>query len=199
MHNEETDEQLLERISQHDGDRNTAAAEAAFELLFTRHYQRVYRLLYNLVRCREQAEDLAQETFLALYHSPPCPGDHGGVGAWLCRVALNRGYNALRSERRARQRAAAVGEMVQGSQAADDPHTDVTRAEERARVRALLDQLPERQSKLLLLRYAGFSYGEIAAALNVAPGSVGTLLARAERAFGKLCAQEPFVGVEGRP
>lgn len=197
MH-EASDEQLLGRIRSIDqpagGD---IAAEAAFELLFTRHYQRIYRLLYNLVRCREQAEDLAQETFLALYRSPPRPGEGGGVGAWLGRVALNRGYNTLRSERRTRHRAAAAWEMTQASAADDDPHSSAIRAEERARVRALLERLPERQSKLLLLRYAGFSYAEIAAALEVAPGSVGTLLARAERAFGALCAHEPFVGAEG--
>jgi RNA polymerase sigma-70 factor, ECF subfamily len=50
-------------------------------------------------------------------------------------------------------------------------------------VRAAIAELPERQGRLLLLRYAGLSYVEIASALEVAPGSVGTLLARAERAF----------------
>ena len=50
-------------------------------------------------------------------------------------------------------------------------------------MRAAIAELPERQGRLLLLRYAGLSYGEIAAALDVAASSVGTLLARAERAF----------------
>ncbi|NJO82810.1 MAG: sigma-70 family RNA polymerase sigma factor [Blastochloris sp.] len=64
-----------------------------------------------------------------------------------------------------------------------DPATSLERAEERAQVRAVLARLPERQSKLLVLRYAGFSYTEIATTLGIAAGSVGTLLARAERAF----------------
>lgn len=170
----ETDEQLLERLGQGD--------EAAFEVLFLRHYGRVYRVLYNLVGAREEAEDLAQETMLALYHHPPQAAIGEGLVAWLCRVALNRGYNALRSERRSRERI----ERLDGPDLMDDPQAEVVRAEERAQTRAVLARLPERQGQLLLLRYAGLSYAEIAAALAIAPGSVGTLLARAERAFVKL-------------
>jgi RNA polymerase sigma-70 factor (ECF subfamily) len=64
-----------------------------------------------------------------------------------------------------------------------DPQDEYLRHEERERVRAALARLPERQGKLLLLRHAGLSYAEMAAALEVAPGSIGTLLVRAERAF----------------
>ena len=53
----------------------------------------------------------------------------------------------------------------------------------RCTVRRVLAHLLERQSRLLLLRHAGLSYAEIAEALDVAPGSVGTLLVRAEKAF----------------
>jgi DNA-binding CsgD family transcriptional regulator len=57
------------------------------------------------------------------------------------------------------------------------------RHEAREQVRAALAELPERQRACLLLRHAGHSYAEIAATLGVAVGSVGVLLARAERAF----------------
>jgi RNA polymerase sigma-70 factor (ECF subfamily) len=50
-------------------------------------------------------------------------------------------------------------------------------------VRAALAQLTPRQSQLLVLRQMGFSYEEIAEVCEVAPGSVGTLLARAAQAF----------------
>ncbi len=50
-------------------------------------------------------------------------------------------------------------------------------------MRQILDGLPPRQSEILLLRYAGLSYREVAEAIGVAPSSVGTLLARAEAAF----------------
>lgn len=163
---------LIERI--HQGD------PAAFEELFLRHYEHVYRVVYGLLGSREEAEDIAQETFLALYRQPPDPHPGAGVRAWLCRVALNRSYNALRDQRRARHRLERAAEPVQRQA---DVLEEVLRGEERARVREILKTLPERQSQLLLLRYAGLSYAETAAVLDLAPGSVGTLLARAERAF----------------
>jgi RNA polymerase sigma-70 factor (ECF subfamily) len=48
-----------------------------------------------------------------------------------------------------------------------------------------LIQLKPRDAKLLLLRYSGLSYKELAVALNLSPGSIGSLLTRAERAFAK--------------
>ena len=55
--------------------------------------------------------------------------------------------------------------------------------DERQIVRRALAELPERDAQLLMLRQAGLSYKELALALDVAPASIGTLLARAERAF----------------
>lgn len=168
---DDSDEQLLTGLRQHD--------EMAFETLFVRYYGQVYRVLYRLTGTREAAEDLAQETFMALYDHPPRLAAGTSLAAWLCRVALNRGYNALRAERRA-------GERIERTAAPDsqsDPQAEALRAEDRAHVRLALRRLPERQAKLLVLRHAGLAYAEIAEALEVAPGSVGTLLVRAERAF----------------
>ncbi len=166
----ESDSLLLARLGRGD--------QAAFESLFLRHYGQVYRVLYSLVGSREAAEDLAQETFLELYRHAPSLSQEATLVAWLCRVALNKGYNSLRGERRAQERL----ERFDAPQEID-PYAQLLRSEERSQVREVLARLQERQSKLLLLRYAGFSLAEVAAALNVAPGSVGTLLARAERAF----------------
>ena len=65
----------------------------------------------------------------------------------------------------------------------DDPSSIVAARDEAGRVRQVLAQLPERQRAALVLRASGLSYAEVADALGVRPGSVGTILARAERAF----------------
>jgi RNA polymerase sigma-70 factor (ECF subfamily) len=153
----------------------------AFEQLFRRYYATVRRLLVRTVGDDALAEDLVQETFLALYtHPPQLQLDDEVVRAWLYRVALNRGYNALRARRRSEDRLSRLYTM----EAESDPEAEALRTEERERVRGALALLPERQAKLLLLRQEeGLKYAEIAAILEVAPGSIGTLLVRAERAF----------------
>jgi RNA polymerase sigma-70 factor (ECF subfamily) len=165
----ESDQALLDSLR--------TGSDEAFEQLFLRYYSQVYRVLYSLLGSREASEDLAQETFLELYrHVPTLQGD-GALAAWLCRVGLNKGYNLLRGERRAQQ-------MLQRFMVGrEEYYDDTAQSEERAFIRDVLARLPERQSKLLLLRHAGLSLAEIAPVLEVAPSSVGTLLARAEKAF----------------
>jgi RNA polymerase sigma-70 factor, ECF subfamily len=178
------DAQLLERLRGGDG--------LALEELFTRHYGTVYRVLYHLLCAREWAEDMTQETFLELYRNPPAHL-RGTLVAWLCRVALNRGYNALRDDARARKRMErAVSLDSDGASGQADPVMEVLRAEESRRVHETLAHLPDRQGKLLLLRHAGLSYVECAAVLEVAPTSIGTLLARAESAF-----RDAYRAIEG--
>lgn len=168
------EQDLLARV--HAGD------ELAFARLFERHWDGVHRILARLLGDVEQAGDLAQDVFVQLYRRPP-EAEGVPLRAWLYRVAVNHGYNALRSDkrRRAREDAASLSDpaSVLGTSLAEEAN----RAEERDLVRRTLLRLPERQRECLALRAEGLSYAEIAGALGLAPGSVGTLLARAERAF----------------
>jgi len=68
---------------------------------------------------------------------------------------------------------------------AASPDRVVEQSQDRARVRQALAALKPEQAGLILMRAEGFSYSEIAAALSLNPGSVGTLLARAEQTFRK--------------
>ena len=173
----------------------TDGEENSFESIFHRHYQRIYGLLFRLTGSAAEADDLAQEVFLRLYNRPLAPEREHNLAAWLVRVALNLGYNALRSRRRRTGYETAAGRQTWVEDSPGDPVEEVARIEQQDRVRQTLAALPERQAQLLLLRHSGFSYPEIAAALGVAPGSIGSLLTRAERAFE---AQWERVGGPGR-
>jgi RNA polymerase sigma-70 factor (ECF subfamily) len=156
-------------------------AEAEFESVFLQHYPRVYGVLFRLVGDRAEAEDLALETFWRLWQHPPAE-DHNLIG-WLYRVATHLGYNALRAvQRRLRYEAEAGREAVEGS-ALPDPAVEAEWRAERRRAQRVLRDMNARDAQLLILRHSGFSYREIAAALEVAPASVGSLLARAEEDF----------------
>ncbi len=155
--------------------------ETSFEALFLRHYDRVYGLLFRLVGERSEAEDLAQDVFMKLYArlGSGVRSHDENVSAWLYRVAMNTGYNALRDRKRLWQR----NVWLVPDETTTGLDSQVAARQERAAVRAALARLPLRQAQLLLLRQMEFSYAECAAICDVAPGSVGTLLARAAQAF----------------
>ncbi|MDQ1300853.1 MAG: hypothetical protein QG637_773 [Chloroflexota bacterium] len=155
--------------------------ELDFDALFLAHYDGVYRLLYRIVGAREDAEDLAQETFVRLARQRFRGDQEHNLRAWLYRVATNLAYNLLRDEARRVRRQDRFTHQAMPD--APDPAEAALRGAEQAAVRRALTGLPERQAQLLLLRHAGLSYRELAEAASVAPGSVGTLLARAEVAF----------------
>ena len=93
--------------------------------------------------------------------------------------------DALRmNARRLRNEQAAGAEAARRARG-DDPLSDMLRAEQRRRVQGVLAALKPVSARLLLLRHAGLSYGELADALGIKPASVGTLLARATADFEK--------------
>ena len=175
-----TDAQLLTQLQTGD--------DASFEVLFHRHYDRVYGILYRLLGNKSDAEDVAQQVFLKLYHAPRrirFQGDEVNVAGWLYRVAVNTGYNTLRSQQRQQKWQDRLGWLWPFDTQSPDPATVAEGLDEQAKVRRVLAQMKPREAKLLLLRHSGLSYKELAVALNVAPGSLGSLLTRAERAFGQ--------------
>jgi RNA polymerase sigma-70 factor (ECF subfamily) len=160
---------------------------ADFEALFLEHWPRVYRWLYSLVGDPAEAEDLALETFLRLYQRHPAPPADSNLGGWLHRVATNLGLHSIRSYRRREGY-----ELQAGRQVLDDPPESrpaelLAREEERRLARRVLAGMKEGQAQLLVLRYSGLSYKEIAAALGLSPASIGPLLLRAEREFERRC------------
>jgi RNA polymerase sigma-70 factor (ECF subfamily) len=160
-----------------------------FDALFLANFAAVFRLAYRIAGTREEAEDLAQETFLRLHASPRLwsTTNEAAVRGWLFQVVTHLAYNSNRGQaRRQRREDAALG-LPAGEQ---DPADVAEQVERRAAVRHALLKLSRREAQLLLMRNAGLSYKELAAALQIAPGSVGTMLARAEAAFEKAYAAE---------
>jgi RNA polymerase sigma-70 factor (ECF subfamily) len=167
------------------------ADEAALEAAVNQHYSRIYAVLRHLVGDPLEADDLALETFWQFYRRPPTqPGREHNVAGWLHRVATNLGLNALRADKRRRRYEEEAGRWENNSPADADPQAALEAAETRRRVRRVLAAMNPRQAQLLALRHSGLAYKEIAEALAIAQGSVGTLLARAEREFERLYLAE---------
>jgi RNA polymerase sigma-70 factor, ECF subfamily len=159
-------------------------AETDLETIFCAEYTRIARVIARVTRDPARAEELAVEVFLTWARTPKAHGEH--AGGWLYRTAMRAGLKELRSEtRRAwyeRLFALVPSGRASGSSTPEDAHIAL---EEQRQVRTVLSVLSWRQAALLLLRSEGLSYAEVAAAVQVNPASVGTLLVRAQQAFRK--------------
>ncbi|ROP28873.1 sigma-70 family RNA polymerase sigma factor [Couchioplanes caeruleus] len=147
------------------------------EVVFRSAYPRVVGVAARVLGSRDEAEDVAQEVFLSFARSSVPAGEAMG---WLSVAAAHTALNHLRSGRRraAREESAGVEDVVAG-----DVADAVVTLDERRRVRAALARLPRRQAIALVLRHSGLSYAEVAAALDLSSGSVGTTVRRAESAL----------------
>jgi len=150
-----------------------------FEAIFEELYPGLFRYCHRLTGDPDVADDVAQEAFVRLYDGR-VEGTEEGLRAWLFRTAthLVRDRHRVGENRR---RLLEAHPVEPGGP--EPPDQAVQRQEVVAQVREALEHLSERERELLLMRHAGFSYREVAEAVEVAPSSVGTLLTRAERNF----------------
>ncbi len=150
-----------------------------FEATFRSHYERIARVIVRVVRDPARAEELAVEVFLKLWRSPGAHGEK--AGGWLYRTAVRKGLDELRRTTR-RGRTERLLDLVRRVPTPEDIRSAT---EEQEKVRRILAVLDPRQAELLLLRSHGLRYDEVAAALDLKPVSIGTLLTRAQQVFRK--------------
>lgn len=149
----------------------------SFDALFERLYPQLFRYLHRLTADPDVAADAAQESFVRLLDHPLPEHE---AKRWLFTV----GTNLVRDGSRARTRRDRLSPAVRHEAAeVEAPDREVERGEEVAAVRAALEEIPERDRTILLMREEGFRYREIADAIGVQESSVGTLLARATQRF----------------
>src|SRR4051794_33944004 len=143
--------------------------------VFRRDYRFVVAVAGRVLGSRDQAEDVAQEVFLSFGRSSVPAGQARG---WLSVAAAHTALNLLRSGRRRASREEVAGAAE--SAVVPDVADAVVTLEERSGVRTALAQLPRTQAVALVLRHSGLSYADVAASLDMSPGSVGTTVRRAE-------------------
>src|SRR6184192_1106611 len=132
----------------------------AFEALFTAEYGRVVGIANRVLADPHEAEDVAQEVFIDFHRLHSATAQY--APAWLHRAAAHASLNRLR-----------------------DPQKQLEVNEDRRQVRQALGRLAPKPAAALAMRASGLSYAEVAQALGVGIGQVGTLLRRAEAALRK--------------
>lgn len=164
------------------------------QLLFEEVFPPLHRYALRLTGDPDLAQDVAQEAFVRLYRDQ-VQGPPAALKGWLFRVAGNLIRDRYRVTENRRRLLEANPVTPGGS---PDPEMELERAQTVSDVRRVLDALTERDRTLLLMREEGFSYQEMAEAVDVKATSVGTLLARAQQRFIEIY-QSNDAGNDARP
>jgi RNA polymerase sigma-70 factor (ECF subfamily) len=185
------DAELVERLRVGD--------ESAFVMMIGRHQQHMLRLAEATVGNRAVAEEVTQDTWLAVMRGVERFEGRSSFKTWLFHILMNRARTAASREQRAgrpdqnfEERFDIDGEWV------SPPEPWADRAEDRlvaehlaARVHQLLPDLPETQRQVVLLRdVEGLAPGDVAALMGVSEGNQRVLLHRGRARLRQLLADE---------
>jgi RNA polymerase sigma-70 factor (ECF subfamily) len=146
------------------------------ERLFHAYNGMLVRYLTRRLGDRDWAEEVAQETFVRALRQEAIVNER----AWLFTVANNLVRDEARRDAR-RRRHLELLRAEQRDAAVEPEPLSIERAQEAAMARRALEALAERDRLALLMREEGLDYHEIAEALGLSVGSIGTTLARARR------------------
>ena len=188
------DESLIAHIS--------VGNESAFEELVQRHQVKVLNLIYYFLNDRWEAEDVAQEVFLKVWkHASKFKGK-SKFSTWLYRIVINTCLNHKRcGEKESNHRDSISNpanglnnpELVENTQC--NPHQVMEKRERKTIVNQAIRLLPQNQRMALILsRFEGYSYAEIAELMNVSVSSTESLLFRAKQNIAKILSPLKEIG-----
>jgi RNA polymerase sigma-70 factor (ECF subfamily) len=163
--------------------------QAAFDQLVIRHQRRIYAITRRMTGSHDDADDLAQETFLAAYRAMERFDERQSFIAFISRIAINLCINHLRRRRRwlkiQTQRPEEAARASTG-RVHSDLGEQMERDEMMARLQEAIAALPPEQKAVLVLKvYEEMSYREIASTLKISPGTVMSRLSRARERLRK--------------
>jgi len=198
-----------------------AGSEAALGMLYDRYVDAVYAAASRLTADRQIAEEVVQETFLALWNRAELFNPAvGSLAAWLHTIARNRTVDRLRSAGRrpnlvpfsatsgedtadtaaALDRLVAAGTIVGGASLGPGPEGELAATELRHVIRDALDELPDVERTAIVLAYREeLSQSEIAERLGWPLGTVKTRTRRALLRLRGALAEELGPGAEPAP
>ena len=171
------DKALMDNLAK--GDRQ------ALRVLYERHAEFVHRVACRFAGDEEDARDITQSVFVTIMQSADRFRPDAKLTTWIHRVVVNRCLNH-RAKASRRLRAHLTDRDFEEIPAADENRPDraLDHAERVARLQTVIRALPGRQrAALILSRFEGQSYDEIASILGCSKKSVESLLVRAKRAL----------------
>lgn len=166
---------------------------SAFEALLDKYHAPIINFIYRFIGDEQESEDLAQEVFLRIYRCASNYTPQAKFSTWIYRIAKNLTLNELR--RKKIQKTSSLEGMIQTEegelkkQFSDDKPSSLQELERQDLidiVRKAIDSLPPNQKTAVILsKYEGLSYEEIAKVIGCSVSAVKSLLSRARDALKK--------------
>lgn len=152
----------------------------AYRGLVERYQGRLYNVIYGMVRNREDARDLTQDAFVKAYKNLGRFRFGSSFYTWICRIGMNVAIDHLRKQkvRKAQEFDDGIatkghGGVISLAHHRNDPRKELHRKEIHERILAALDELPDEQRQVVVLReMEGLSYKEIAEVMDIPEGTV---------------------------
>lgn len=165
--------------------------EAALEALYARYGGPCFALAKRIVVDRHLAEDVVQQSFLALWNGTGYEPSRGAVRTWLLAITHNKAVDTVRREGTRRERITAEQALVEIAATGPGPDDEAWRRLRAEHTRAALRELPAEQREVVLLAYyGGYTQREIAEMTGLPLGTVKTRTLAAMRALRGLLARE---------
>lgn len=174
-----------------------AGDTAAYRGLVEKYQNRVYSLVYGVVRNREDARDLTQDAFVKAFNNLKTFRTEASFYTWLYRIAMNVGIDFVRKKKRRKTSAGFDEDIASRDQEggidevhhADSPSKNLERKQLYGRIMDALETLPEDQKQVILLReLEGLSYKEIGEVMGIPEGTVMSRLFYARKKMQGLLA-----------
>ena len=161
----------------------------AFAFLVETYETSVYRLALRMCGNAHDAEEVAQEAFVAAWKGLPSFRGESKFSSWLYQLTTNAAIDFLRREKRHRAATPLEDELEPTSP--DTPQQAVEEDEVRQALQQALDSLtPEHREIFLLRQMRQLSYEEIGRLLNLEPGTVKSRLSRAKKQLRQILTQK---------
>lgn len=170
------DQQWMEKI--------TGGDHQAFRQLYEHYAPAIYRLCLRFLDNQSEAEDAVQDIFVKIHHSLSGFKGHSKLATWIYRISVNHCLNLKRKRRLAYFMSLEFLDALNPSPAdsAPDPQQALEKDESEKFVRQAIQKLPKRQRLALLLsRYEGKSYQEIAEVMSCSVPAVESCLHHAKK------------------
>ena len=174
--------------------------EQAYAKLLQRYKNGIFRMIYQMIKNKEETEDIVQETFIKAFNSLESYNSKYAFSTWLYKIAYNHCIDKLRKKKLKTQSLDKPIELKEGTvkfQIKDErynPEKSVILNEKKNKIDITINSLPSKYKKVIIYRHhKDKSYEEISKELNIPLGTVKARIFRARELLKKKLKENHYI------